>query len=324
MDRVFLCVKDQRAIELFATISDMKLSDSKRTFAIAAAAILMCAYQLLPTPTWACTAATSNGFAHSSNTGSTSVTVCAKSVTATRTTAITPKASPVKAPAAKPAPKTTPKPTQAPVKVIAVLTPIKKGVPAALKKPVAKPATKPASKPVPAPSQTPSKITVSTASSATATDEVSFSPAPVSLSASATRAAVGQEVNFWTNVSTHFKTGSLLGKVTEVRFTPIQTLWSSDEGHSGSGGSISLAFDKPGSVEVAAAVQFAVAYQIAGASAWVASGDILVADSIEILIEATSDGASGTATAASARSDKVVRLVGENCLARFNAFGCNP
>jgi hypothetical protein len=177
---------------------------------------------------------------------------------------------------------------------------------------------------VSAPYQTPSKITAATASSATATEVVTFSPAPLSLSASATRAAVGQEVNFWTSASTHFKTGSLLGKVTEVRFTPIQTLWSSDEGHSGSSGSISLAFDKPGNVEVAATVKFAVAYQIAGASAWVSSGDILVSDSITLLIEGSSEGASGPSSTASARSEKVVRLVGENCLARFNAFGCNP
>lgn len=308
----------------------MKLSDSKRTFAIAAAAILMCAYQLSPTPTWACTAATSDGFAHSSNTGSTSVTVCAKSVTATRTVAVATKAPSVKSPAAKPAPKPAlkpaPKPVSVPVKVVSVLSPIKVGVPAALKKPVVKPAAKPAAKPVASASLTkaPTKSATASASSATATEEVSFSPAPLSLSASSSRAAVGQDVGFWANAATHFKTGSLLGKVTEVRFTPIQTLWSSDEGHSGSGGSISLTFDKPGNVEVAATVKFAVAYQIAGASAWVSSGDISVSDSIAILIEPASETSSGPSSTVSARSEKVVRLVGENCLVRVNAFGCNP
>lgn len=304
----------------------MKLSDSKRTFVIAAAAILMCAYQLSPTPTWACTAATSDGFAHSSNTGSTSVTVCAKSVTATRTVAVVKKTPPVKDPAAKPAPKPAlkqaPKPVKVPVKVVSVLSPIKVGVPAALKKPVVKPATKPAAST--SSTKGPTKSIATTTSSATATEEVNFSPAPLSLSASSTRAAVGQEVGFWSNASTHFRTGSLLGKVTEVRFTPIHTLWSSDEGHSGSGGSISLTFDKPGLVEVAATVTFAVAYQISGAAAWVSSGEISVSDSIAILIEPASETASGPAITVSGRSDKVVRLVGENCLAKVNAFGCNP
>ncbi len=296
----------------------MKLSNSKRTFVIAAAAILMCAYQLSPTPTWACTAATSDGFAHASNTSATSVTVCAKSVTATRTVAVVKKALPVKAPAAKPAPK----PVTVPVKVVSVLSPIKVGVPAALKKPVVKPATKPAAST--SSTKTPTKSTAATASSATATEVVSFSPAPLSLSASATRAAVGQEVGFWSNASTHYKTSSLLGKVTEVRFTPIRTKWSSDEGHSGSSGSISLAFDKPGNIELAATVTFAVAYQIAGAAAWVSSGEISVSDSIAILIEPASETSAGPSSTVSARSEKIVRLVGENCLVRVNAFGCNP
>lgn len=85
-----------------------------------------------------------------------------------------------------------------------------------------------------------------------------------------------------------------------------------------------MAFDRPGSAEVAATVKFAVAYQIAGAAAWVSSGDISVSDSIAILIEPPSETASGPATTLSVRSEKVVRLVGENCLARVNAFGCNP
>ena len=225
----------------------MKLSNSNRTLAIAAAAILMSAYQLSPMQAWACSASSSGGFAYSSNTGPTSVTVCAQSVVNTRVavSAAATKAPVVKAPSAKapvakapvaPAqPKKLPKTPLAPAK--SLLTPIKQGVPAALQKPVAKPAPKPLSKPVVVSTspKTPAKSTVTSASttSATSSGEVSFSPTPISLSSSETRAQVGEAVTFWASTSTHYKTGLLLGKVTDVRFTPIETLWNSDQGHTG-------------------------------------------------------------------------------------------
>ncbi len=310
----------------------MKLSNSNRTLAIAAAAILMSAYQLSPIQAWACSASTSGGFAYSSNTGPTSVTVCASSVVSNRVVAVATKAPVVKAPAAKapvakapvaPAqPKQLPKTPPAPAK--SLLTPIKQGVPAALQKPVAKPAPKPLSKPVVAstPPKTPAKSTVTSASttSAKSSGEVSFSPSPISLSSSETRAQVEQEVTFWASTSTHYKTGLLLGKVTDVRFTPIETLWSSDQGHTGVGGSVSLVFDDSGSVEVMASVTYAVAYQISGASGWVASGEIKVWDSIAVTIDEAPELLARTETPPS----KVVRLVGKNCLSRTAVFGCNP
>lgn len=312
----------------------MKLSNSNRTLAIAAAAILMSAYQLSPMQAWACSASSSGGFAYSSNTGPTSVTVCAQSVVNTRVaaSAAATKAPVIKAPSAKapvakapvaPAqPKQLPKTPPAPAK--SLLTPIKQGVPAALQKPVAKPVPKPLSKPVvvSTPPKTPAKSTVTSASttSATSSGEVSFSPTPISLSSSETRAQVGQEVTFWSSTSTHYKTGLLLGKVTDVRFTPIETLWSSDQGHTGVGGAVSLVFDDSGSVEVMASVTYAVAYQISGASGWVASGEIKVWDSIAITIEEVAESLARTETPPS----KVVRLVGKNCLSRTAVFGCNP
>lgn len=312
----------------------MKLSNSNRTLAIAAAAILMSAYQLSPMQAWACSASSSGGFAYSSNTGPTSVTVCAQSVVNTRVAvsaaatkapvikAPSAKAPVAKAPAAPAQPKQLPKTPPAPAK--SLLTQIKKGVPAALQKPVPKPAPKPLSKPVvvSTPPKTPAKSTVTTASttSATSSGEVSFSPTPISLSSSETRAQVGQEVTFWASTSTHYKTGLLLGKVTDVRFTPIETLWSSDQGHTGVGGAVSLVFDDSGSVEVMASVTYAVAYQISGASGWVASGEIKVWDSIAITIEEVAESLARTETPPS----KVVRLVGKNCLSRTAVFGCNP
>jgi len=81
-----------------------------------------------------------------------------------------------------------------------------------------------------------------------------------------------------------------------------------------------MAFENAGSVEVAASVTYAVAYQIAGASGWASSGEISVSDSITLSIE---DLPSATATA-DVPPAKVVRLVGKNCLSQAVAFGCNP
>jgi hypothetical protein len=156
--------------------------------------------------------------------------------------------------------------------------------------------------------------------STSSSGEVSFSPAPISLAASATNASVGQVVSFWANTLTHYKTGVLLGKVTDVRFTPLQTVWTSDDGQTAVGGSISLAFEDIGNVEVAATVSYAVAYQIAGASGWVSSGEISISDSLAIMIEDSPE----VLVPAAAPPAKVVRLVGKNCLSQSAAFGCNP
>jgi hypothetical protein len=312
----------------------MKLINPNRTLLIAAAALMMSTYQLSPLPAWACTATSSGDFAYSSNTGPTSVTVCAKSVSTSRTVATTPKVpaaktpvvkTPVaKTPMAKVTPKPTPKPAASVAKTVSLLTPIKTGVPIALQPPSVKPAPKPAPKPVA--SQTSSKtleksVAPSPVASVTTTaGEVSFTPTSLSVSASDSAAEVGQSVTFWTNAATHYKTGLLLGKVTDVRFTPIQTVWNSDRGHSGVGASITLAFYDAGTAEVSASVTYSVAYQIAGASGWVDGGEITVSDSVSLSIEEVKSAA----LEASQSPAKVVKLVGKNCFSRPSVFGCSP
>ena len=291
----------------------------------------MATYQLSPLPAWACAAQATGNFGYSSNTGATSVTVCAKSVTTTRTVATSTQEPVAKAPATKapvataPVSKPAPKPSPAPVKVVSLLSPIKQGIPASLQKPAPKPAAKPTPKPAPKPVAAPVAPKALAASNSgvsisTASEEVSFSPAPVAVSSSASAAAAGQSVGFWTNASTHYKTGVLLGKVTEVRFTPVQTAWTTDQGQSEVGASISLAFENVGSVEVAASVTYSVSYQISGASGWVSSGDITVSDSVVVMIEDSSE----PSPIVVAPPAKVVRLVGENCHSRATAFGCRP
>jgi hypothetical protein len=112
----------------------------------------------------------------------------------------------------------------------------------------------------------------------------------------------------------------LLGKVTDVRFTPIETVWSSDQGHARVGASTALVFEVSGSVEVFGEVTYAVAYQIFGASGWVSSGEITVADSISLMVL----DAPEVLVSAEAPPAKVVRLVGKNCISQRAVFGCNP
>ena len=312
----------------------MNSSKVQRTFTLAVAAVLMSTYQLSPIPAWACSAQTSGSFAYSSNTGPTSVTVCAKSVATTRTVATPTKPPVVKAPATKapaakapaqkaPVAKSTPKPVAAPVKSVSLLTPITKGVPAALQKPVIKPLSKP--KPVAAP-LAPSVPTKSSFSESTVISdgEVSFSPAPISVSSSATSATIGQSVDFWANASTHYKSGMLLGKATDVRFTPVKTIWSSGQGQSGVGASMSFAFSRPGTVGVAATVTYVVDYQISGASGWESGGEISVSDAVELSIESADASVPVVLPNSSPSPPKVVRLVGSNCLTKRSTFGCKP
>jgi hypothetical protein len=305
----------------------MRVSNPKRFIVIAAAVLMMTSYQLSPMPAWACSTSNETGFAYASKTGPNSITVCAKSVTGTRTVVPAPKVTPVKEPALTvqkaPSPKGTPKPSPTPIKVVTLLTSIKKGVPEALQKPKPKPAPKPiAAAPktkLPAKTGLPGLVVAST----TSAGEVSFSPAPISVLASAAEAAVGQEITFWTNAATHYKAGVLLGKATEVRFTPIQTVWSSDQSHSELGGSIALTFETAGRVEVAATVTYSVAYQVGGSSGWLSSGEILVSESITASIVEVSRNPVVETTNITIPPEKKVRLVGQNCLVRPKAFGCN-
>jgi hypothetical protein len=307
----------------------MKLFQANRTLILATAGFLMAAYQFSPIPVWACSTSSSSGFSYSANTGPSSVTVCAKSVVSTKTTAPAKPAAP-KPPTvapAKPSPKpvatATTKPAPATPAKPALLTPIQKGVPTSLLKPTPqptpKPVAKPTAKPTPAkPSSAPNASSSSSIKSSSA--EVSFSPEPLAIWVAKDVASVGEEVAFWAPNSIHYKSGSLLGKPTDVRFTPVNTHWDFGDGDSGAGEVIAHGFSAVGSFDVVASVRYSVEYQIFGASGWVSSGEIVVSDSLSMPVQ-TLDLPVAPPRAPQA---KVFRLVGENCLGKRSVFGCNP
>lgn len=294
----------------------------------------MAIYQFQPTASWACSAGGGSGFSHSAQTSATAVTVCAKTAVEVRTVSTTkpvatpketakPTPKPTSKPVAKPAPQPPAKPVvKAPV-TVALLTPIMKGVPVALQKPKStpKPTPKPIVRPTPiaaAKSATPvAKVATSTLVSS---EEASFSPASLLVSASDSEVMPGVSIGFATNAVVHYKTGSLLGKATDVQFVPMQTKWSFGDGATASGASAAHAFTSIGKYVVSASVIYSVSYQIAGASSWISSGSISVSDSVAVKIS----GAELADAPAPIDSVSVVRLVGKNCLDNPGSFGCGP
>ena len=265
-----------------------------------------------------------------SQTSSTAVTVCARSVVESKSTTSAKPATPVAKPAPKPVAKPIAKPpapkpvTKAPPKVV-LLTPIKTGVPASLTKPVAKPAPKTVvkAKPsVPVKSPAPQAATPAKTVSATSvnTAEADFSPMALIVSASENQVTVGEDVTFWTNAVTHYRSGALLGKATEVMFAPSSISWNFGNGAGGAGGTVGASFSSSGEYLVSANVRYNVSYRVAGSSDWVASGEITVGDSNSIRVFDNDDSGSGANNPEPI--SKEVKLVGKNCLARPDAFGC--
>ena len=289
----------------------------------------MAIYQFHPTASWACSAGGGSGFSYSAQTSATAVTVCAKSAVDVRTVS---SAKPVDTPkvTTKPAPKPTSKPVVKPAPAppakpvvkapptTTLLTPIKRGVPVSLQKP--KPTPKPIARPVPVAAP---KAAIPASKTTTATlvssAEASFSPAALLVNVSDSEVTPGTSVGFSTNAVLHYKTGSLLGKATDVQFVPIQTNWSFGDGSSLSGVSANHAFSGFGRFEVSATVLYSVSYQISGASGWVSSGSISVSDSVAVLV---SGFEAEVPAPVPVEAVSVVRLVGKNCFDNPGSFGC--
>lgn len=288
----------------------------------------MAIYQFHPTASWACSTGGGSGFSHSAQTSATAVTVCAKTAVEVRTVSTakpvaTPKETakptpkPTLKPVTKPAPPAPAKPVvKAPV-AVTLLTPIKKGVPVSLQKP--KPAPKPIVHPTPVAAPKPATpVTKAATSTLVSSEEASFSPAALTISASDSEATPGVAIGFSTNAVVHYKTGFLLGKATDVKFVPMQTKWNFGDGAAASGSSAAHGFSNIGTYVVSATVTYSVSYQIAGASSWVSSGSISVSDSVAVKII----GAEVADSPVPVDSVSVVRLVGKNCLDNPGSFGC--
>jgi hypothetical protein len=189
-----------------------------------------------------------------------------------------------------------------------------------------KPAPKPAppkqvqAAPKPAPKSTPKpspKPTVKTTQSTTVlTAEARFSPAAAPISASNLSPALGELVEFRALAATHFKTASILGRLAEVKFTPIAIYWNFGDGTSASGEVIHHGFSRSQTLVVSARVTYSSEYRFSGENAWLSAGSISVTDRVVIVV--AGEASSGEPIN---QSGQVV-LVAANCIERPKSFGC--
>jgi PKD repeat protein len=111
----------------------------------------------------------------------------------------------------------------------------------------------------------------------------------------------------------------LLAKATEVLFDPVSTNWNFGDGSTSSVANATHRYSRAGSFVIEATVTYAVSYQISGESIWVESGSIAVSDSMSVVVSSNSGGAEPS----TAPVNKVVRIVGKNCLEKPGTFGCD-
>jgi hypothetical protein len=310
----------------------MRLQNRQRTLALAGALLALAFVQFTPRQAWACSAGGASGFNVAAQNSGSALTVCAKSVLPTRsvtqTNSSTPKPAPKPVPkpapvqVAKPKPTVTAKPAPSPTSSVSLITSIKVGVPVALQKPVIKTPSKTVTPVVQKPPVSIVKTTTPVVQSGTSTSlgAVTFSPTPLSISASSSSVSSGDLVAFSTNAITHYKTALLLGKSTEVRFVPTQWNWSFGDGSTIGTAGATHNFFGTGSEMVRASVSYSVSYQVAGTTAWVDSGTISVADQIAITV-----AAQPAAPGFNPRTPiSQVYLVGQTCSQKPSGLGCVP
>ena len=165
-----------------------------------------------------------------------------------------------------------------------------------------------------------SKTTKIAASKTVSKASVKFAPAGVTAMVyPSAQLGVGQSAKFVSSALVHYKSGTLLGKATEVRFTPASTDWNFGSGVSGSGNSLTYSYDRQGNFKVQLKVKYSVSYRIRGAKKWIAEPDrIIVSDELFIKVL----GAEVDEELATESKPRVL-LVGESCLERPVSFGCN-
>jgi PKD repeat protein len=117
----------------------------------------------------------------------------------------------------------------------------------------------------------------------------------------------------------HYKTGTLIGKTTQVLFQPIETIWRFGDGGSSFGPAAAHSYSRVGIFEVEATVTYAVSYQIAGASIWVESGSIELSDSLSMVVTASTVNVEQPII----ETGKRIRIVGKNCNLNPGTFGCD-
>lgn len=187
---------------------------------------------------------------------------------------------------------------------------------------VAKPVVKPVVK-ITLKKKIASKV-ISKPSSANKSSAVaSFTPAGVTGNVyPSNELSLGQQASFASSAVQHYRSGTLLGVPTEVRFTPTSVFWDFGDGSAGVGSYAPHAFTSTGAHQVTVRVVYSVSYRVKGSLAWIAEPDsITVAD--DLLVEVSAAASSPIDASPNSASNSKVLLVGQDCLANPGSFGCN-
>lgn len=172
---------------------------------------------------------------------------------------------------------------------------------------------------------------VSTTSKLVLNDRAVFSPRQPFISASpATVVQPLHGIYFFSDATTHYRMGSLLGRAVEVRFTPIAHSWAFGDGFGSAESTPSHRYLMAGMYWVVDTVTFAVAYRPLGTSTWISESEAINLQSNRVVVQVSVDGQStqdlfpiggdGEETKGQAGSGKI-RLVREGCLEPWR-FAC--
>jgi hypothetical protein len=130
---------------------------------------------------------------------------------------------------------------------------------------------------------------------------------------------LGQQVNFQSTASLHYRTGFVLGLATEVRFTPQKILWQLNQ-QTFSVWQPEHVFDIPGTHSISARVDYQVAYRLRGSSDWVIEPD-QISQQADMFVEVSTSNMPEQKDPEPAPGKRVL-LVGSACEPNSGAFGC--
>jgi len=136
---------------------------------------------------------------------------------------------------------------------------------------------------------------------------------------------VGVPVFLASSASAHYRLGQIVGKATEVRFTPISSAWQFSDGSSSTSSSLAHRFAAPGTYLANLTVRYSVSYRFAGQSNWtIEPGSIELTDQVQVIVNELVGSPANPAEPSDepATGGQRPYLVGSNCLQRPSAFGC--
>jgi hypothetical protein len=148
-------------------------------------------------------------------------------------------------------------------------------------------------------------------------DQADFYPNPLkAVMAPEQVLGVGQVATFSSNVAAHFGISQILGRQAQVHFVAIGSGWSFGDGITRDGSDTSHSFQTPGKYKVQAWVKYQVSYRLLGETSWQpVAGDLTVDSNVlDVLV--------GALYLKGDEASQGALLVGSDCLASANAFGC--